>query len=237
MALVGVLVLAAMALLLALGTWQVERMAWKEALLERITSQLAQPPVPLATVEGALAAGEPIEYRPVSLTGTFLHDRERHFFATYEGQSGFYIYTPLRLPDGRVMFVNRGFVPYDRKEASARPEGQVPGEVTVTGLARERLEDKPSWLVPTNDPAKNIFYWKDLDAMAASADLGQPPLPFFVDADNTPSLGGLPIGGVTIIDLPNNHLQYAVTWYGLAVALAGICIALWLRRNTPAEPS
>ncbi|MBS9719783.1 SURF1 family protein [Tianweitania sp. BSSL-BM11] len=224
-----------MGLLLALGTWQVERLAWKEGLLARITSQLAQPPVALATVEAAQATGEPIEYRPVSLTGTFLHDRERHFFATYAGQSGFYVYTPLRLADGRVVFVNRGFVPYDRKNAATRAEGQVEGEVTITGLARERLDGKPSWLVPTNDPAKNIFYWKDLDAMAASAGISAPVLPFFVDANTAPNPGGLPVGGVTIIDLPNNHLQYAVTWYGLALALAGICVAMWLRRNKPAD--
>jgi surfeit locus 1 family protein len=233
----GLLVLIAMAILLALGTWQVERLSWKEALLTRITSQLAQPPVPLADVEAAQAAGEPIEYRPVTLNGTFLHDRERHFFATYEGQSGFYIYTPLRLSDNRILFVNRGFVPYDRKEPVTRREGQIAGEVTVTGLARARLNGKPSWLVPTNDPAKNIFYWKDLDAMAASAGLSEPVLPFFVDADKTPNPAGLPVGGVTIIDLPNNHLQYAVTWYGLALALGGVCVAMWLRRNKPAQAS
>ena len=233
----GALVLVVMAILLALGTWQVERLAWKEALIGRITSQLAQPPVSLGTIETALAAGEPIEHRPVTLTGTFLHDRERHFFATHEGQSGFYIYTPLRLTDGRVLFVNRGFVPYDRKDQATRAQGQIDGEVTVTGLARERLNNKPSWLVPTNDPAKNIFYWKDLDAMAASAGISEPVLSLFVDADKAPNPGGLPIGGVTIIDLPNNHLQYAVTWYGLALALAGVCVAIWMRRNKPAEPA
>ena len=76
--------------------------------------------------------------------------------------------------------------------------------------------------MPDNDPAKNIFFWKDLDAMAASAGLPRRAtvLPFFVDADATPNPGGLPIGGVTTIDLPNNHLQYALTWYGLAAALA-----------------
>lgn len=233
--LVGVLVLVVMGILLALGTWQVERLAWKQELLARITSQLAQPPVPLASVEAALAAGEPIEYRPVTVSGTFLHDHERHFFATYDGQSGFYIYTPLILADGRALFVNRGFVPYDRKDAAIRSEGQVSGAVTITGLARERLNGKPSWLVPTNDPAKNIFYWKDLDAMAESASITEVVLPFFVDADKAPNPGGLPIGGVTIIDLPNNHLQYAVTWYGLALALTGVCVAMWLRRNKPAS--
>jgi len=226
----GILVLVALGVLVSLGTWQVERLRWKEALLARITSQLAEPPVPLSTAEAALAAGEPIEYRPVTVTGTFLHDRERHFFATYQGQSGFYIYTPLTLDDGRALFVNRGFVPYERKDAASRAQGQVGGEVTVTGLARERLEGKPSWVVPENEPAKNVFFWKDLGAMATSAGVTQSVLPFFLDAGTAPNPGGLPIGGVTMVALPNSHLQYAVTWYGLALALVGVSLAMLLRR-------
>jgi surfeit locus 1 family protein len=86
-------------------------------------------------------------------------------------------------------------------------------------------------MIPDNDPAKNIFYWKDRDVMAATAGLpaGYRLVPIFVDANNAPNPGGLPVGGVTIIDLPNNHLQYAVTWYGLAAALAGVLL-VWLRR-------
>ena len=104
----------------------------------------------------------------------------------------------------------------------------VDGEVTVKGLARNPLATKPSSIVPDNDPAKNIFFWKDLDAMAASAGLPRRAtvLPFFIDADATPNPGGLPIGGVTTIDLPNNHLQYALTWYGLAAALAVVTLSV-----------
>src|SRR5690606_28991311 len=104
-------------------------------------------------------------------TGIFHHRGERHFLATWKGQSGFFVYTPLELADGRFLFVNRGFVPYDLKDPGKRPSGQVDGEVTVTGLARNALPQKPSWLVPDNDPDKNIFYWKDRDAMARSAGL------------------------------------------------------------------
>jgi surfeit locus 1 family protein len=157
------------------------------------------------------------------------HARERHFLATYDGQSGFFVYTPLKLADGRFVLVNRGFVPYDRKDSATRPEGQVAGLVTITGLARDPLAEKPSFLVPDNDPGKNIFYWKDRDLMARSAGLDPALLvPFFVDANNAPNPGGLPVGGVTIVDPPNNHLQYAVTWYGLAAALAGVLgVSLW----------
>jgi surfeit locus 1 family protein len=103
--------------------------------------------------------------------------------------------------------------------------------MVVRGLARNPLAGKPSWILPDNDLAKNVFYWKDLSAMAASAGLpeGAVVLPFFVDVDATPNAGGLPVGGVTLLDLPNNHLQYAVTWYGLAAALAAVGIAMVLR--------
>lgn len=217
------LALAALAFvtLISLGNWQVRRLHWKEALLASVEQQLQAPPIALAEAE-ALPRSE-IEYRPIEVTGRFEHDRERHFFATYQGQSGYYVYTPLRLADGRAIFVNRGFVPFDMKDAATRPEGQVTGTVTVTGLARDRLDAKPSFAVPENDIAQNIFYWKDIDAMAQSTGLSADEVvPFFVDADDAPNPGGLPVGGVTRISFPNDHLQYAITWYGLAAVLAVI---------------
>jgi surfeit locus 1 family protein len=97
----------------------------------------------------------------------------------------------------------------------------VKGEVTVIGLARNPLAQKPSFIVPDNQPAENIFYWKDLSVMTATAGLpaGAKVLPFFVDANDAPNPGGLPVGGITLINLPNNHFQYALTWYGLALVL------------------
>ena len=225
--------------LIALGTWQVQRLHWKEGLLHTIDRRLHAPPLPLAEVETRFAATGDVDYVPVTATGTFLHSGERHFFTTWQGASGFDVLTPLALADGRFVFVNRGFVPYDRKDAATRPQGQVAGTVTVTGLARDPLAEKPSMLVPDNDPAKNIFYWKDLGLMAATAGLpaGAQVVPILIDADAAPNPGGLPVGGVTIVDLPNNHLQYAVTWYGLAAALAGVLIAWLLRQRKAAPPS
>ena len=124
-------------------------------------------------------------------------------------------------------------MPYDLKDPATRPRGQPEGEVTVTGLARDPLAEKPSSIVPDNDPAKNIFFWKDINAMAATAGLpqGAGVLPFFIDAGPAPNPGGWPVGGVTLVELPNNHLQYAVTWYGLAAALAGVMIVGWRKRR------
>ena len=214
------LVLLALVLLLALGTWQVKRMYWKEGLLADIQQRTQAPPVPLADIEKLAASAGDIEYRTVQLSGTFDHTREQHFFATFHGQTGYYIYTPLKLADERTIFVNRGFVPYDMKEPATRKEGEVAGNVSIEGLARARLGSKPSSLLPDNDLAKNIYYWKDLTAMTSRAGLEPAQvLPFFVDANAAPNPGGWPKGGVTLIDLPNNHLQYVITWYGLALAL------------------
>ncbi|PDT12871.1 SURF1 family protein [Rhizobium sp. M1] len=227
----GMLVLIALAILISLGTWQVERLHWKEGLLADIATRQAAAPVPLADIEAMAASGGDIEYRKVTASGRYINNKERHFFATWRGQTGFYVYTPLELADGRVLFVNRGFVPYENKEPEMRMQGQLTDQQAVTGLARAKLPGKPSSLVPDNDVAKNIFYWKDLDVMAESVGLDKGRvIPFFVDADSTPNPAGLPIGGVTQVDLPNDHLQYALTWYGLAAVLVVVVAISWFRK-------
>ena len=227
--LMRVLGAVAFALLISLGSWQVQRLYWKEHLIVQIAERTKSQSQTLHEIEVKYRATGDVDYWPVTLSGMFVHEGERHFFATWEGKSGFYVYTPLRLDDGRFALVNRGFVPYDFKDSTKRPVGQVSGPVNILGLARNPLDGKPSSLVPDNDPAKNIFYWKDRDVMAATAGLptGSAVLPFFIDADKTPNPGDLPVGGVTMVDMPNNHLQYAVTWYGLAVALLGV-MGFWL---------
>jgi len=150
-------------ILLGLGTWQVQRLYWKEALLQTIDQRTHSAPQPLADVEKEFAATGDVDYTPVTVSGTFLHSGERHFYATWDGDAGFNVYTPLALDDGRYVLINRGFVPYDLKDAAKRPQGQVTGKVTVTGLARNPLPGKPSMMLPDNDVAKNIFFLKDRD--------------------------------------------------------------------------
>jgi surfeit locus 1 family protein len=230
--LTGIAFLIALAILLSLGTWQVERLQWKEQLLADMAERRVAPPAALADIEAMAAKGDDIEYRPITVTGIFANNRERHFFATWRGQTGYYVYTPLQLADGRFLFVNRGFVPFEAKEPEMRKQGQLTGEQTVIGLARARLAEKPSSIVPDNDVAKNIFYWKDLAVMASSTGIPADKLvPFFVDAGDALNPKGLPIGAVTQFDLPNNHLQYAITWYGLAAALVGVALYALFRRK------
>jgi surfeit locus 1 family protein len=226
-----VLSLAALAILVSLGNWQVRRLAWKEDLLATIDTRVHADPVPLAEALEKTAAGEDIEYLPVKVTGRFIPGTEQHLLSTWKGASGWNIYQPLRMDDGAILFLNRGFVPYDRKEPETRPDSLAEGEQALIGLARLPLFENPGFLVPDNDPARNQYYWKDLAAMTEAAGLeGETVLPLFVDAGPYADPLKLPIGGVTNIDLPNSHLQYAVTWYGLALALVGVVgVFLWRR--------
>lgn len=213
----------ALFILISLGNWQVRRLAEKETLLATIDARVDDAPLPLDDVIALEKAGENIEYMPVEAMGYFEHQYEAHFFATFEGMSGYYIYTPLRLLDGRRVFVNRGFVPFDKKEAATRPESLVSLSQDVTGLARSAPTKKAGWVVPDNDLEKNIYYWKDIRAMIAQTGLPQDDfVPLFIDQDNKANPSQLPVGGVTLIDLPNNHLQYLLTWYGLALTLVGV---------------
>lgn len=207
--------------LTGLGIWQLNRLEWKQAMIARVTQGLSQDPVSVSKIEALVEAGADIEYRPATAQGTFLHELESHFFATHKGQTGYFIYTPMLMDEGKILIVNRGFVPMALKDGASRKDGQVRTPQSVTGLARSAPAERPNAFVPDNDLQKNIFYWKSIDQMAGRAQdrSRESFFEFFLDADDTPVPGGWPRGGVTLIDFPNNHLQYAFTWFGLAGAL------------------
>ena len=135
----------------------------------------------------------------------------------------------MRLEDGAVVLVERGWVPGEKREAASRVAGNPPGEVALEGLLRLAPSQKPGWFIPENDPVRGEWFWIDLPAMARAADVPE-ALPFYVEAGAEPNPGGLPVGGQASTELPNDHLQYAITWFSLAVALIVIYV-LFHRRN------
>lgn len=228
LALPTVCTLAALVVLIGLGTWQMQRRAWKEGLLDAIAQRVTATPVPLDAAARRWAAGEDLEYLRVTARGRFQHDKERLLYAPGKEGPGFHVFTPLETADGRTLFVNRGFVPDAVKDPAARAAGQPQGEVEVTGLLRGPGEQ--GWFMPANEPTRNLWFWRDLDGMAASV-LGRDRarvLPFFLDEQSRDSArqpGTWPRPGVTRLDLPNRHLEYALTWYGLAGTLIAVYLA------------
>jgi surfeit locus 1 family protein len=230
--------LAGIVLLTGLGSWQLERRRWKEALIAKIDARVHAPPLALADAEAVLRAGGDIEYLHVVARGRFRNEEERYLYAPSPSGLGWQVYTPLELAPARFVWVNRGFVPDDRKPPAGRAPGLLSGEVAVAGLVR--AASRQGSFVPRNDVAGNVWYWPDLAAMSASSALPGKGLAFAIEADARPApLGGLPQGGVTPLSLPNHHLQYALTWYALALALIAVYLAFAVGRlgqSTPAGP-
>ncbi|ACB82946.1 Surfeit locus 1 family protein [Methylorubrum populi BJ001] len=222
------LVLAGLALtgvFLGLGTWQVERRVWKLALIDRVEARIHAEPVPAPGPEewpGLTAASA--EYRRVRLTGRFAHDRATLVQALSERGAGFWVLVPLVTDRGFTVLVNRGFVPTEARERSARAAGEPEGEVTLTGLLR--LSEPGGGFLRRNDPAADRWYSRDVAAIATARgiDGSTAVAPYFVDADAAPNPGGLPMGGLTVVAFHNNHLVYALTWYALALMTAGALI-------------
>jgi surfeit locus 1 family protein len=232
--------LAALAVLIGLGTWQMQRKAWKEGLIAQIETRSHAEPGPIVPEAGwAGWRADADEFRRVRVTGTFLHEHEAPVYGLAPGErgaplQGYYLFTPLRLADGALVFVNRGFVPTELRDPASRPESQPQGEVTVTGLVR--APEKTGWFRPEDAPAQNRWFTRDPQAMAAAMGLLR-VAPFYVEADATPNPGGWPRGGQTRLELPNNHLQYALTWYGIALTLLGVFAAFaWRRLNPERSP-
>jgi surfeit locus 1 family protein len=205
--------------LLGLGGWQVARHFETSAENERRASQSALPPVSLAQ---ALADPAVMRFRRVRAEGRFDHEREIYVYArSRNGNEGYYVMTPLRVEGGPAILVNRGWVPPERRDPQVRMPGQLVGRLPVTGVLRE--EPRRGYFMPDNDAAKNRWFWFDLAAMNRAAGI-EGGANAYLEADATQILGGFPIGGQTQLRLPTPHLQYALTWFALAVALVVIFV-------------
>ncbi|MEP9400592.1 SURF1 family protein [Sphingomonas silueang] len=208
--------------LIGLGVWQLQRRAWKLDLIARTGAMVKSPPVP-APPPGA-TVGREDEYRPVIATGRYRAGADTYVQAVTVLGGGFWVVTPL--DTGRfTVLVNRGFVPSDER-------GKVPPPiepVTVRGLLR--ITEPGGAFLRSNDPTADRWYSRDVAAIAAARRVG-PVAPYFIDAAATPGQKW-PRGGLTVVAFRNNHLVYALTWFGLAALLGGM--TWWAVRRRAAD--
>jgi surfeit locus 1 family protein len=230
----AVLTVCGCAILISLGVWQLERRAWKEALIADIDARADAAPQPLpAEAQWPHLNPDDYDYRHVEAHGHFDYEKEALVFRPSGPENygpGFLVLTPLRLDSGAIVIVNRGYIRQEHKEPGER--GQVPGEVTIKGLMRP--PEPRNMFTPADEPAKGIYFTRDPTALAAHFQLAR-VAPFSIDADATQDAtgapGGWPKGGATVRTFPNNHLEYALTWFGLAAGLVGVFLTLVLNRR------
>lgn len=209
-----------------LGVWQLQRLQWKKELIRNLNAQLGADPVEIPTNLDAL---EDMEYRRVSLRGTFDHANEMlvgprtllRDDSQSQGspQTGSHVVTPFTLTTGSKILVNRGFVPDKFANPEQRPEPPATAPGLINAIVRVTAKSKPPF-IPENNPERNEWYWADVKTMAKLT--GSQPHLVDACADATPS-GGLPVGGQTQITVRNQHLEYSLTWFSLAVAT----LAIW----------
>lgn len=225
------LALLACASFIALGTWQVQRLQWKLALIERVTQRVHAAPVPApGPREWPQVSAAADEYRRVKISGALLTALAVKVQASTELGSGYWLMTPLRAADGAVTMINLGFIPGAAARSALPPQPATPFE--VSGLLR--ISEPGGGFLRQNDPAAGRWYSRDVAAIAASRGLS-PTAPYFIDADAATAArlaagsGAAPVGGLTVVSFHNNHLVYALTWYGLALMTAGACF--WVVRD------
>jgi surfeit locus 1 family protein len=216
--------------LVGLGSWQLQRLAWKEDLIAHAQAQLAAPAVALPAND--LAS---LDYRRVTATGSYLHDSAFAFgFLAEDGKPGGRLITPLRLVDGRVILVDRGWMPEELLPPDV-PNGLRPeGLVTLEGIGRWREDGARPWMTPADTPGQRRWYGWDISSIQAA--VGLPIVPVELILERSEGSAGLPKAEPVSIDFPNDHLSYALTWYGLAVVLLAVYITFSFTR-AGSEPS
>jgi surfeit locus 1 family protein len=227
-ALVGVVILS------GLGIWQLDRKISKENLIATLNARLSRAPEdlpPRASWPRLRQDGE--EFRRVAFPAEFLDGEEALVYTAgsplrsdVKGP-GYWVFAPARLAGGSIVVINRGFVPDDHKDPAMRAEGVPHGIVDVVGVMR--WPEIRGSFTPADDPKKNVWYLRDSNSIATFKKWAT-AAPFYVDQESPTPAGGLPKPGKLEVRLPDDHLQYAITWFGLALALAGVYV-VWLARR------
>ena len=211
----------ALALLLFLGSWQVQRLFWKTDLISTFTERAAASPISVSELVGS---SKDNQFRRLSLSGTFLHDDEVYLVGrTYEGNAGFHVVTPLRQKDDSIIFINRGWVSEDYRLPAQRPFSLTTGEVQIDGIIR--LPQQQGYFVPDNEPERGFWFTLKPDEIARFRDYSSVETDYYVDQVRTSDVITLPISAEVRVDVRNAHLNYALTWFGVALSLIGVYIA------------
>lgn len=221
-----VMTVPALLILLGLGFWQLQRLAWKEDLIDKLHSRATAEAVTLPS--GSLDI-EKWEFQNVSVTGTFDHAHELFWVQrSKSGEAGFHVVTPLKRDDGQgTVLIARGWVPFDEREQKFRMDNLPEGSQTITGILR--FDRGPTDFLPDNEPQNNTWFW--LDPKQTAKAIGVDALPNYFVMARTQGPGKLPVAEQWTLDVRNDHLQYAITWFGLAAALLGVYIAFHLRQD------
>lgn len=214
-------------LFFSLGTWQVQRHFWKQDLIARVDARVHGAPQPAPTpAEWPALQAQSFEYQPVQAHGRFDHGKQLLVQASTKLGAGHWVLTPFQTDDGWWLWVNRGFVPPAREMQA--PIAQPEGPLTVQGLMR--VTEPKGGFLRSNDAAGGRWFSRDVAAMAAAQGLPEARVaPYFIDAAATPGAkpGEWPVGGLTVIQFPNNHLAYIFTWYVLALMMAAATAYIW----------
>jgi len=211
---------------LTLGTWQVNRLAWKQGLIVAIAD--ANSKAPLTTLPADAAALDALQFHKVTLKGTWRGDIEFHLAPRYwRDKFGYALITPFTLVDGRTLLVNRGWIPAKKKELADRPDTTVKGKATISGLIR--VGNERTYFSPINQPDKNIWFGRDTEQMAAHANLKN-PVPAMLDIVGTQNAKTLPVPSDGTIRLKNDHLSYIITWFGIALGILVIFVVYHRRK-------
>ena len=212
---------------LALGMWQLQRLQWKLALIAQVNRNLNASAIP---VERAMAMS-PVnaQYRRVVLTGRFDNSKEAYVFAIdTSGAPAYHVITPFTLDDGRTLLVDRGIVPERLRDPRTREAGELHGEQRIGGVWR--TPDAPGAFTPVPNIRQRIWYAREVKGIS-KADRIRIAAPAVIEADAKANPGGWPQGGQTVVNFRNEHLQYAITWFGLAAVTLGGWIAFHISRG------
>ena len=217
-----IVTLPALLVLVGLGSWQLQRLQWKNDLISSFEARSAADAIAIPVANDEL---EDLEFRSLALDGVFQHDMEIFLTGrTYEGNAGFHVVTPLLLEDGRIILVNRGWVSEDYRDPAKRAFSQIDGKISVSGILRR--PGVKGYFVPENEPENDFWFTLVPSQINRHLGLGDTAIDqFYADALRTSDVVTLPIAAKTELNLRNAHLSYAMTWYGIALALIGVYLA------------